>query len=831
MPTNTGAQEFVQEIRLELESAQAITDMSSAIQTATGRLNAMGTQIENAQAELQEIGVTTANAFDFDLNDLDKAQDELVRLTNLVQDMDDMKGMDLDYASAVSQIGQIRSALVGAENAQEQLTTQVQRYGQEGAEAGQRVERSMRRTSQTSQNLLRIIQDAPFGILGVANNIQALAEDLGRASTQGRGMINQLKTGVKNLITGPFAIPAIITAVTVLWQSWDKVVNGINQLKGVLGIITELEAEVSSANESIEEQINKYSELKAVVKGLAGLEGEELVDAQKTLALQLTDTTTALSDAEQKLEDVQARQSELAKAGEGNSEAFRDLGRESGVLQQKISDLGPEQTALQQALRATAAGSLQELRLRNKLIDAYGLSEAQARKLAKAITEKTEAQRAENQAINANLKLRELQNEARQEGLERTLEEIDIAAERRRNQLEDKFAGSDLLDQILGAADDLEAKEKGRARLDAMLEAIEGAQIDVDPMDSLLGTSDAEAAQQQRIDAAKRNAKMVRDQVQTEMMRSSEAEAQADSTFFGLIPTESQLLVTMRQRMQQVRAEAGGSIRQMRAQVGDLQARLLATDPSSPEAAQLISQIAEIESRIVKKQRGATEERKDIEKEFQKERAQLVKQGSMEALGNAESAATMMFDTWRTQRQRDLENQGKTQEQQRKILMEEGKKRFQVMKAIRIANAVAAGIEATQSAFATGQATGVPGLGVAFAAAAAAKAAARVNQLRQLSIGDSMPGSSGGGSGTPGGQFTQLNADAAARRAGNAGTNLANGGTNTTQNSQETDRMSQAASRLESAAKSIENQRVTIDDKTAERANDVAVRRKRKFNG
>ncbi|MCP4568376.1 MAG: hypothetical protein GY841_12435 [FCB group bacterium] len=126
-------------------------------------------------------------------------------------------------------------------------------------------------------------------------------------------------------------------------------------------------------------------------------------------------------------------------------------------------------------------------------------------------------------------------------------------------------------------------------------------------------------------------------------------------------------------------------------------------------------------------------------------------------MDNATNAAIMAGEA-------DLTNQKKAEDVKRRKIAQAGGKQalkdaqfiigemgkqskagFELFKAASTAIAIVKGIEATQSAFAAGNATGIPGMGVVFAAAAAAAAAARVSAIQSTSFSGGGSISAGGG--------------------------------------------------------------------------------------
>lgn len=121
------------------------------------------------------------------------------------------------------------------------------------AAAHKNVQQKTIKTSLASQNVIRIIQDAPFGLFGVANNIEQLAESMGSLMRQTGSVGASLKSMFLPLVTGPMAIPFIISIITALALSWDKLAEQIDKARVALGLMTEEQLKFNKAKREIEE--------------------------------------------------------------------------------------------------------------------------------------------------------------------------------------------------------------------------------------------------------------------------------------------------------------------------------------------------------------------------------------------------------------------------------------------------------------------------------------------------------------------------------------------------------------------------------------------------
>ncbi len=99
-----------------------------------------------------------------------------------------------------------------------------------------------------TQEFSRVIQDAPFGIQGVGNNIQQLTANFGNLSKQAGGSTKALKAMVSSL-AGPAGVLLAVSAVTTLLTVYsDELFNTKNETNELVEATKEF---VGSANSEI----------------------------------------------------------------------------------------------------------------------------------------------------------------------------------------------------------------------------------------------------------------------------------------------------------------------------------------------------------------------------------------------------------------------------------------------------------------------------------------------------------------------------------------------------------------------------------------------------
>lgn len=249
------------------------------------------------------------------------------------------------------------------------------------ARAQENMSQATIRTSLASQNVVRIIQDAPFGMFGIANNIEQMAESLARLKTQTGSVGGALKATFMPLITGPMAFPFLISLITAFTLSWDKLAAGIDKAKVALGLMTEAQAEFNKEMKKIEEQ--------GVKDLIAGLSEDELFFAlenveektgqlfqrmadhadefQKRHGFSLAEAT----EAQQKFEELSSAQNQGNVAGiqtgvkmggahipeqiRERAKAFREVSDELKIFNSEMEKLNEAEDRIQNRQRLDSA--------------------------------------------------------------------------------------------------------------------------------------------------------------------------------------------------------------------------------------------------------------------------------------------------------------------------------------------------------------------------------------------------------------------------------------------------------------------------------------------
>ena len=193
---------------------------------------------------------------------------------------------------------------------------------------------------------------------------------------------------------------------------------------------------------------------------------------------------------------------------------------------------------------------------------------------------------------------------------------------------------------------------------------------------------------------------------------------------------------------------------------------------------------------------------------------------SLDALGAIADYTNAAMETWKSTRMAQLREMGLSQEEANKVIEKEGAKRFKMVKALALAEAIANGISAVVGAYKSGASVGGPILGAIMAATAALAVGTQIQQIRRLTLTNPTYSNTTGGGGVSAAGFTVLNDAITADRVGDFEASSAAG---TSQGSNAD--FVRAVERFEAAASNLR-----IGDDAAEEAYERGRERAEAFN-
>lgn len=872
-PFLSGVNQRVQQADASLKQMVGTTRQFSAVQTqasvSVGKTSNNLSQSVSWLSDLKAEAVKAGNATE----NLNKTAGSLVAPFRQARSQVANLNNAVNNLGSTSTFTKINSQSSAAAKTQAQLAAQVNNT----SKAQKNLNKSLKagnsrynKTTQTSQNLLRILQDSEFGMMGMANNFQALGESLGRASARGVSALTQLKRGLMALVSGPMLIPAVITALTLLASNWEKVTGAVSRFSEQLGLI-----DWDGTNDDIEDMQQKLQSLR-----------DDFPEFQEVLSDLTDEQREGFTEViERKIEQLQNQQENIASIVQSDLIENETYGRLSTDI--FLPDAAPQEildavTGLQgqygrktdvslvsedvanmlrrQVERTKELRSMQELvnieteereHLITLVMDKLQVSRERAEELLAEEEEQVETQRRRNEEIERGIDLQALQIEAMEEGLSKQIAQIRHRIETRKEeirQMEDLTEGR--RQAALALLDDIQENQIDQAFEDATLD-----NTILIPGVGVLNTKEF-------LDQQRDEFKRVRERLSSERqaLRDERDIGETEGYFEELGARQLQFQVDMMEREEELRKErlrARVESLQGRAMVAALQGDVDRADQLSSQAASVQEQVASTEKRWQEKRKAQqmqflrdmvnniestplgdawadtfntiggivqtfNDDRLNWEEKTQSQKAQIIATAGSNIVGAVSNIAEQSFQSWKSKREQELKEEGKTQEERSKILREEGKKRFQMMKNIKYASAAVSGVEAQLYAWTKGMEMGGLPTAIAMSAASAAKTAVMLKQISSMSIGDRISG--GGGAGAPGGKFTQRSANSAASAAASLGTGMSQ----RRNNNQDT--IKKTASEVgRQVAKNMPDS-VTMDRRTAEQANEAANRQKTKLN-
>lgn len=210
-------------------------------------------------------------------------------------------------------VGRTKAAIRGGQS-EEEATDRVTdaiaeriraeiRAGEAAEDAAKKAEKGQIKTTLAGQNVLRIIQDSQYGMMGMANNIEQLSESLvhmyqkevllnGATGALGR----TLKGTFMPLVVGPMAIATIVTLTIALTSSTDKLAAAYDGLRKKLGFLSQQQVRYNQAlreqenirkraraGEYVSEEIGNITELSEIERRREGI-GMSTSSARRVIA-------------------------------------------------------------------------------------------------------------------------------------------------------------------------------------------------------------------------------------------------------------------------------------------------------------------------------------------------------------------------------------------------------------------------------------------------------------------------------------------------------------------------------------------------------------------
>lgn len=272
---------------------QLSAQVSIDVKVAVSALNKLGEALGNIEKQFSVAGSTNTAAKGFEnignsakkaKSDVDEMAAAAARLGGGTTDQRiaklnaSIKRLQAEAQKAGKETDRFNKILTAIGNRQREIAT-LERLGNT---MGGKVAKSSGRATQSLINFNRVVQDAPYGIIGVANNIDPLIESFGRLKTSAGGIGGAFKA-LGSALIGPagilLAVSAITSGLTVIAQKYGSLGKAIDVWTGKTKLLTEEQKKLREENtklvESIEKQKIEIGQLVKVARGDIGSKAEQ----------------------------------------------------------------------------------------------------------------------------------------------------------------------------------------------------------------------------------------------------------------------------------------------------------------------------------------------------------------------------------------------------------------------------------------------------------------------------------------------------------------------------------------------------------------------------
>lgn len=691
--------------RFEVENVEEMEQLMKMIQARaedTGdSIDSMTSEFKQAEQQVKEI---RANLRD--------AQTSLENMSEQNPNYDEMSS---DVADLQERLEQVTTELKTSDSVSGQLKAEIENLNGEVATTASRMKivsqqadrfaYSNAEARQSAMALGNIISDLPHGMMAVSNNVGELVEGFQGINTQGRSMM-----GILRAMAGPALLGGLLTGVFTLASRWDKVSKKIEQGWMMLKGMTE---EQRKLNKAVDESVKKRLTEQENLENLTEQQQRTLLSALKRRRQAIEEAQTNRFGVDRTVgnqPDPTAREGDMVSVPDDLPEQLQ------GTITQLTKMLNKTEKARKKVRKLLQGANLPEGQINgivNRLFSEDGTDpEKLAEKRKEMLREIRDFRVKMNKrglARERKIRLRELDRQ-RQDFMDQYRQ---VLSEERKETVREYFRWkkNEVREQLAWEA------EQERIQRNKRIENARADMMQASRELSIIGSTTPDSFERRR-----RMAKLQQDRRASDVM------------------AEVNALQEERDGLLEKQDEGG---------LSDSEA-----DRLSEINFKIATKLAERRKIYLKHKNRMAEIREEEKK--QQERQQMKRLRSMQKFtGQFQkigSALSSLYQTWRKQRVRELRKEGKSQKEINKQIEEEGRRRFERMKKIRIASAIAntvagAAVTIKQTLETVPSPFDVP-LAITQGAAAAAAGYAQVQKLRNLSIGSA---SASGGAGASGG--------------------------------------------------------------------------------
>jgi hypothetical protein len=160
-------------------------------------------------------------------------------------------------------------------------------------EAANQINDFSKRSQMALTSLNQVVQDLPFGFIGIQNNLPVLTQQFGNLIKESGGVLNAFKSLGATLL-GPtgivFAVSAVTSGVTFLIQKYGSLGDAIDAIFGKVSTLSKVTRDAAKSQEEFNESFKTNGQIIAEASGS--------VDAQITKIQLLSNVVTDLNKSE-----------------------------------------------------------------------------------------------------------------------------------------------------------------------------------------------------------------------------------------------------------------------------------------------------------------------------------------------------------------------------------------------------------------------------------------------------------------------------------------------------------------------------------------------------
>jgi len=176
-------------------------------------------------------------------------------------------------------------------------------------EAANQINDFSKRSQMALTSLNQVVQDLPFGFIGIQNNLPVLTQQFGNLIKESGGVLNAFKSLGATLL-GPtgivFAVSAVTSGVTFLIQKYGSLGDAIDAIFGKVSTLSKVTRDAAKSQEEFNESFKTNGQI--IAESTGG------VDAQITKIQTLSDVVSNLNNSEELRKNALSELQKINKA-------------------------------------------------------------------------------------------------------------------------------------------------------------------------------------------------------------------------------------------------------------------------------------------------------------------------------------------------------------------------------------------------------------------------------------------------------------------------------------------------------------------------------------